>query len=246
MAQHWLDRSLPRLRAALNQAAHAAWLRSVDALLHKAAPAALASHRQLVRDAVQQRYEAALQRHSARVPAADPVAQGHLRAACRTAATYGAVLPFARDSETLMQLLVHHAGLGAAPVLSAARVAALLFAPDPMALAARLMRNMRLDYGMHGFAYDPETATSSDDVGIPPPMVITHCLYVSILAEEGVPGLARCCCCELDTRSFFGDADARPSALLSALRPSAAAVRVRLESSLARGDAACCIRVARA
>jgi hypothetical protein len=244
MSQHWLDRSLPRLRVALNRAAHAAWLRSVDALLQKAAPNALPSHRQLVRDAVQQRYAAALQRHSARVPAADPVAQGHLRAACRTAATYGAVLPFARDSEALMQLLVHHAGLGAAPVLSAARVAALLFAPDPMALAARLLRNMRLDYGTHGFAYAPSAPTASDD-GIPPPVVITQCLYVSILAEEGVPGLARCCCCELDTRSFFGDAD-KPSAVLSALRPSAAAVRVRLVSSLARGDAACCIRVARA
>ena len=245
MSQHWLDRSLPRLRAALNQAAHAAWLRSVDSLLHKAAPAALATHRQLVRQAVQQRYDAALLRHGARVPAADPVAQGHLRAACRTAATYGAVLPYARDSEALMTLLVHHAGLGAAPVLSIARVAALLFAPDPMALAARLMRNMRLDYGTHGFAYSAEAAAASHDA-VPPPVVIIQCLYVSILADEGVPGLARCCCCELDTRSFFGDADAKPSVVLSALRPAAAAVRVRLDSSLARGDAACCIRVVRA
>ena len=233
-APHWLDHWFPALRSRLDRAAHKAWLRNVTVLLERAAPGAMQQQQRVVADAVQHRYRELLSRHTVRVPATDAVAQGHVRAACRVAATYAAVLPFARNSETLLELVKEQAGMAAAPALRAARVSAWLFAPDPQALALRVVQHhLRTDYGTQGFEYEH----------VPDGLLISKCLYNSIFTEEGVPGLAQCTCCSLDTRAWFGSQ--RKSMVLAALRPSAAAVHVCLETSRARGDSTCCIRVMR-
>ncbi len=231
---HWLDAHFPRVRAALDAASHRAWLRSVHALLPRAAPqAALAGQQKLIVEAVEQQYARLLNTHSARVPRASGRAQAHVHAACRVAATYLALSPFCRDGEELLAQIKDQAGAAAAPVLRAAHTAALFFSLRPAALATAALRALRLDYGPEGFEFGDE----KEDVMS---LVVTKCLYADIFAAEGVPRLATCTCCSLDTAVWFGE---RPSALLRMLRPSAAAVRVRLESSLARGQHECCVRV---
>ncbi len=112
------------------------------------------------------------------------------------------------------------------------------------------LRALRRDYGDAGFSYD---ASAPDDT-----LVVTRCLYSDIFAEEAAaqtlpPGLAACTCCSLDAAVWFdllgdsshggGGAAKGHLAVLRALRPRAAAVRVELTASRARGDAACCMRV---
>ncbi len=111
------------------------------------------------------------------------------------------------------------------------------------------LRALRRDYGDAGFSYD---ASAAEDT-----LVVTRCLYSDIFTEEAAaqtlpPGLAACTCCSLDAAVWFdllgdsadgGGAAKGHLAVLRALRPRAAAVRVELTASRARGDAACCMRV---
>jgi hypothetical protein len=231
---HWLDARFPRLRVWLESQAHRAWLRSVAALLPRAAPqAALAGQQQLILSALELQYARLLAAHSPRVPADDARAQGHVSAACRVLATHLALLPFSRDSEALTALIREQAGMASSPLLRFITASALVFAPRPHALGLATLRALRADYGQAGFQF--AAAGEEQDS-----LVITRCLYWEIFKEEGLPGLACATCCSLDSASWFG---ARPSAVLKVLRPSAAAVRVRLDSSLAKGEGACLLRV---
>ena len=120
---------------------------------------------------------------------------------------------------------------------------------------AAALRALQRDYGQAGFAFAPDAA--------PDELVVTRCLYADVFAEEEAQHAAppaqqllAATCCSLDTAVWFdlhgtprlgdaGDADATPlpTRALRALRPRAAALRVELTSSIARGDSRCCMRI---
>jgi hypothetical protein len=255
--QHWLDAHFPGARESINARAHAAWLDGLRVLLRDT-HATSGREEPLVAD-VQRRYDALLQRHAARrlsgnaAPRDETALEaGHARAAARVGAAGAALSPYIRDAGALRALLRSLGGARSAPLTRAALAASLLFAPRPAALAAAALAALRHDYG---FA-EPAHASPAD---ASERLVVTRCPYVSFFEAEAdalPPGLAAACCCSLDAAVWFdllGGSDTEEQgsgsggsvafAVLRALRPRAAAVRVELASSMARGDAACCLCV---
>jgi hypothetical protein len=131
--EHWLHARFPRLSARLDGAAHAAWLRGLRAAV-RASPAA-AREEEVVADA-QARHELLLRRHATR--AKDRLAAAHVAAAARVAASAAALSPVLRDAAALRAALRDVFGLAASPLTRGALAAALLFAPEPRALAVRV------------------------------------------------------------------------------------------------------------
>jgi hypothetical protein len=264
--QHWLDAHFPGARESIDARAHAAWLDGLRALLRDT-HATCGREEELVAD-VQRRYSALLQRHAARrlsgssssggegcaARGETALEAGHARAAARVGAAAAALSPYIRDAGALRALLRALGGARSAPLTRAALAASLLFAPRPAALAAAALAALRHDYG---FAEDASPAHAEDASAAR--LVVTRCPYVSFFDAEAdtlPPGLAAATCCSLDAAVWFdllGGSDAAEEqgsgggsvafAVLRALRPRAAAVRVELASSMARGDAACCLRV---
>ena len=130
-SEHWLHARFPRLSARLDGAAHAAWLRGLRATV-RATPAAAAREDDVLADA-QARHEQLLRRHAQR--AQDRLAATHVAAAARVAASAMALAPVLRDSDALRDALRDVFGLAASPLTRSALAAALLFAPEPRALA---------------------------------------------------------------------------------------------------------------
>jgi hypothetical protein len=124
---------------------------------------------------------------------------------------------------------------------------------EPLRAQAAALRALQRDYGQAGFTFAPDAA--------PGELVVTRCLYADVFAEEEAhhaappaQQLLAATCCSLDTAVWFDlqgtpseadDADATPlpTRALRALRPRAAALRVELTSSIARGDSRCCMRI---
>ena len=117
------------------------------------------------------------------------------------------------------------------------------------------LRALQRDYGQSGFAFAPDAP--------PGELVITRCLYADCFAEDAAhhaapqpQELLAATCCSLDTAVWFDLLGAQqqpphgeqaatrlPTRVLRALRPRAAALRIELASSIARGDATCCMRL---
>ena len=131
-------------------------------------------------------------------------------------------------------------------------------ADAPPRTQAAALRALQRDYGQAGFAFAPDAA--------PGELVVTRCLYAEVFAEEEAQHAAppaqqllAATCCSLDTAVWFDlqgtpkpteaggknadDATPLPTRALRALRPHAAALRVELTSSIARGDSRCCMRI---
>jgi hypothetical protein len=118
------------------------------------------------------------------------------------------------------------------------------------------LRALQRDYGQSGFTFASDAP--------PGELVITRCLYADCFAQDAAhhaapppQELLAATCCSLDTAVWFDLLGAQqqplpqgeqaatplPTRVLRALRPRAAALRIELASSIARGDATCCMRL---
>jgi len=145
--------------------------------------------------------------------------------------------PFLRDGDSLVEALQAMNGAGAASVTRTALAAALFFVPRPRSVALAALRALRRDYGQHGFLYGAAAANE---------VVVQRCLFYDEVFREdelSVPAstLAAASCCQLHAQVWLGDGWA--ARLLRLLRPRAAAARLVLLESRARGDNCCRFRV---
>jgi len=182
----------------------------------------------------------------------------HVSRACRVLATHQALSPFFPDTSKMVDIIREHEGAEAlaSSVLGAGVAAAMMMTRDPTALAVRIVRALAYDHGDRGWAWTEARPSPDDDdddecnrrlaeafagsaaTGIEPEttayaMETSRCLYHSLFAAEGVPGLVAATCCAVDGESWFRRVPARHG------------VTVRRTESLGAGDGRCVIRVER-
>uniref|UniRef100_A0A061RXE9 L-2-amino-thiazoline-4-carboxylic acid hydrolase n=1 Tax=Tetraselmis sp. GSL018 TaxID=582737 RepID=A0A061RXE9_9CHLO len=215
--KHWTD---GRLREFLEEQSKKLWLKGVSERIRAYN---LPDETQAgIVDLIGSHLGGFLEKHRHRIT--DERSSTHLQTAGLVWATHKALLPFVRNEEEVIELLKGQMGASTSPFLRSMLKATLYLSPDPFKATARRMHSLRSDLGDAVVAEIREEESEAS-------MTVTSCLYHSVFEAEGLPHLAGCCCCSVDSMWFEG---------LERFGISFSAPR-----RLPHGSDACCLKISR-
>lgn len=207
---HWLDARFPGARQWLDRQVTKWWIKGLVSRCREYRE--LSGREALLAEAIPRTQAAVLARHADRA-AADGRAETHLHAAALAVATHQALLPFLRDDQEVVRVVVEHMGGRTSPALQALLCATSLLHRDPYTSLVAMLRALRADYGT---GFDAELTEGAGRAEL----VVRRCLYRDVLGEEGLPQLLPACCCSADAAWLEA---ARHRGVAAGLRESMAA-----------------------
>lgn len=211
---HWLSKYFPNQEKWLLEQAEAFYLKGLSQMCKEESKL----DEEFVLAVVREKYAGYLSKHKHRV--VDSRSRTHLQQASLALSTYKSLLPwFQGNHEHVISLIGKLQGNESSSVINPLQRIAMWLSKDRLAMAAKRLRLLKLDYGD---AFDIEYKETE---GVESKIRISTCFYGEFFGDEGAPELTRACCCSVDKNWFECIEDDQ--------------IRFLMSSSIAEGDSSC-------